>query len=293
MRDRLQELKQLAKELEASQENNTVHTEDAEEHMDLKQQAILYEREPVVENYLHEIQKLQDDISDFSDSVQKFGQQQKTLLSTMRRFSAIKKESNTARDIKIQAEHINKRLDALSKLAKRAETENGPSSSLTRMLKGQHAALFRSFKNIMFLYNDTIATKQQTCKTFIVRQLEVAGKEVSEQEVNKMLEQGKWEVFNENLLTEVKITKAQLSEIEQRHKELINLENQIKDLRELFIHISLLVEEQGELLNNIEMATHNTEDYVQMSTEKFKLAVKYRKRNPCRMICCCCFPCCR
>nr|XP_033796408.1 syntaxin-19 [Geotrypetes seraphini] len=292
MRDRLQELKQLAKELEVSQEKNLVRNEDAEEHVDLKQQAILYEKEPMVENYLHEIQKLQDDLSDFSDNVQKFGQQQKTLLSTMRRFSAIKRESNTARDIKIQAEQINKHLGALSKLAKEAETKNGPSSSLTRMLKGQHAALFRNFQKTMFLYNDTIAIKQQTCKTFIVRQLEVAGKEVSEQEVNKMLEQGKWEIFNENLLTEVKITKAQLSEIEQRHKELINLENQIKDLKDLFIHISLLVEEQGEIFNNIEMATHNTEDYVHMSTEKFKLAVKYRKRNICR-ICCCCFPCCR
>ncbi|XP_029434846.1 syntaxin-19 [Rhinatrema bivittatum] len=292
MRDRLQELKQRAKELEASGENNAAFTEDAGEHMDFKQQAIVYEKEPMVENYLHEVQKLHDDITDFSDNVQKFGQQQKTLVSSMRRFSVIKKESNITRDIKIQAEHISKRLDALAKLAKRVEAENGPSASLTRILKGQHAGLFRHFQNTMCLYNETIATKQQTCKTFIIRQLEVAGKEVSEPEVNKMFEQGKWEVFNENLLTEAKITKAQLSEIEQRHKELINLENQIKELRDLFIHISLLVEEQGDVLNNIEMATSNTEDYVQSSTEKFKLAAKYRKRNPCRMLCCCCCPCC-
>lgn len=144
----------------------------------------------------------------------------------------------------------------------------------------------------MLRYNDAIMSKQAKCKTFIIRQLEVAGKEVSEEEVNKMVDQGKWDVFNGNLLTEVKITKGQLSEIEQRHKELISLENQIKDLRDIFLQIYILVDEQGEALNNIEMATKNTEDYVQKTNEKFKSAVRYKRRNPCKTLCCCCCPCC-
>ena len=118
----------------------------------------------------------------------------------------------------------------------------------------------------------------------------MAGKEVSEEEVNDMLHHGKWEVFNESLLTETSITKAQLSEIEQRHKELVNLENQVKDLRDLFIQISLLVEEQGESINSIEVMVNSTKDYVNNTKEKFGLAVKYKKRNPCRALCCCCCP---
>lgn len=290
MKDRLQELKQKTKEIELSQ-NSQVFPE-AEEQGVLVQQAVIYEREPVAERHLHEIQKLQETINSFAEDVQRFGQQQKRLVASMRRFSLLKRDSTIAKEIKIQAEHINRALGDLAKEVKKSEVENGPSSVVSRILQSQYAAMFRHFQQSMFLYNETIASKQEKCKTFIVRQLEVAGKEVSEEEVNDMLQHGKWEVFNESLLTETSITKAQLSEIEQRHRELMSLENQVKDLRDLFIQISLLVEEQGERINNIEVMVTSTKDYVINTKEKFGLAVKYKRRNPCRALCCCCFPCC-
>ncbi|XP_071070990.1 syntaxin-19 [Dasypus novemcinctus] len=290
MKDRLQELKQRTKESELSRGRNVSNTE-AEEQGEFLQQAIIYEREPVAERHLHEIQKLQESINNLTEDVKKFGQQQKSLVASMRRFSLLKRESSITKEIKIQAEHINRGLDDLMKEVKKSETENGPSSVITRILKSQHAAMFRHFQQTMFIYNDTIAAKQEKCKTFIFRQFEVAGKEVSEEEVNDMLHQGKWEVFNESLLTEINITKAQLSEIEQRHKELVNLENQVKHLKDIFIQISLLVEEQGESINNIEMIMNSTKEYVSTTKEKFGLAVKYKKRNPCRILCCWCCPC--
>lgn len=290
MKDRLQELKQKTKGIELTQESRVFP--EAEEQGVLVQQAVIYEREPVAERHLHEIQKLQETINSFAEDVQRFGQQQKSLVASMRRFSLLKRDSTIAKEIKIQAEHINRALGDLVKEVKKSEVENGPSSVVTRILQSQYAAMFRHFQQSMFLYNETIASKQEKCKTFIVRQLEVAGREVSEEEVNDMLHHGKWEVFNESLLTETSITKAQLSEIEQRHKELVSLENQVKDLRDLFIQISLLVEEQGESINNIEVMVTSTKDYVINTKEKFGLAVKYKRRNPCRALCCCCCPCC-
>lgn len=289
MKDRLQELKQKTKEIELSRDSQVF----AEEKQGvLVQQAVIYEREPVAERHLHEIHKLQENINSFVDDVHRFGQQQKSLVASMRRFSLLKRDSTIIKKIKLQAEHINRALGDVVREVKKSEVENGPSSVITRILKSQYAAMFRRFQQTMFLYNDTIALKQEKCKTFIVRQLEVAGKEVSEEEVNDMLHHGKWEVFNESLLTETSMTKAQLSEIEQRHKELVNLENQVKDLRDLFIQISLLVEEQGESINNIEVMVNSTKDYVNNTKEKFGLAVKYKRKSPCRALCCCCCPCC-
>ncbi|XP_043847013.1 syntaxin-19 [Dromiciops gliroides] len=291
MKDRLQELKQRAKEFELSTNSHKKSTIEIEEHEEFSQLAIIYEREPIAQRYLHGIQRLQESINNLADDVQKFGQQQKRLVASMRRFSLLKKESSLTKEMKTQAENINRGLNDLLKEIKKSETENGPSSAITRILKSQYAAMFQQFQDTMFIYNDTIATKQEKCKTFIIRQLEVAGKDVSEEEVNDMLQQGKWEVFNESLLTEINITKVQLSEIEQRHKELINLENQIKDLRDLFIQISCLVEEQGESINNIEKTINDAQEYCNKTKEQFKLAVKYRKRNPCTVLCCWCCPC--
>lgn len=70
----------------------------------------------------------------------------------------------------------------------------------------------------MLQYNEGLLTKQARCKHFIIRQLEVSGRDVAEEEVNEMVATGKWEVFNENLLNDARITRSQLSEIEQRHK---------------------------------------------------------------------------
>ena len=67
-------------------------------------------------------------------------------------------------------------------------------------------------------YNTGLLTKQERCRHFIIRQLEVSGREVTEEEVNDMVATGKWEVFNENMLNDARITRSQLSEIEQRHK---------------------------------------------------------------------------
>ncbi|NXX42703.1 STX19 protein, partial [Tricholaema leucomelas] len=291
MRDRLQELRLKAKELQIDGESHSATLQE-EEQKKFEQQAIIYEKEPPTEKHLHEIQKLQSKINNLVEEANKFRQQQKSLVSSMRRFSILKKESNIAREIKIQAEHIQNCFNELSKTVKKAENEHGPSDATVRILASQQAFLPLRYLNAMFSYNDATTAKQEKCRSFIARQLEVAGKEVSEEEVDDMLQQEKWEIFNENLLTEVKITKAQLSEIEQRHKELVNLENQMKDLQELFIQISVLVEEQGMMTNNIEICVNNAQEYVQASKETFGLAVRYQKRNCCKAICCWCCPCC-
>ena len=75
-----------------------------------------------------------------------------------------------------------------------------------------------NYVQVMRRYNEGLLTKQDCCKHFIIRQLEVSGRDVTEEEVNEMVATGKWEVFNENLLNDAKITRSQLSEIEQRHK---------------------------------------------------------------------------
>lgn len=78
--------------------------------------------------------------------------------------------------------------------------------------------IFYHYVQVMLQHNEGLLTKQERCKHFIIRQLEVSGRDTTEEEVNEMVDTGKWEVFNENLLNDARITRSQLSEIEQRHK---------------------------------------------------------------------------
>lgn len=291
MKDRMEELK-----ASVGLANNNPFFEDmknTEPTFLTEQQAVIFEEEPVLENFLKETQSIRDSIEELASEVRKFSQQQRNFVATMRRLSIMKKESSMTRDIKLLAESLNKKLDALSTLVKRTEAELGPDAATSRITKAQHAALFRQFQLVMRQYNDSILSKQDKCKRFIIRQLEVSGREVSEEEVDDMIEQGKWEIFNENIMVDAKITRSQLSEIEQRHKELVNLESNMKDLRDLFLQVFMLVEEQGHQIDNIQANVEKTQDYVAVSKEKFKTAVRYKKNNPLRRLCCCCCPWCR
>ncbi|KAJ8350649.1 hypothetical protein SKAU_G00257790 [Synaphobranchus kaupii] len=293
MKDRLEELRQRAKEASGEQRDSGPFGEEEggdKDDVPATPLAVVFEDEPVLDNFLVEVQGIREAIDELDGEVRKFSQQQRHLVAAMRRFSMMKKESSVTRDIKLRAERIHKRLDALSRQAKGAEAEGGPAATAARIRRAQHTALFGHFQGVMRQYNDTLVCKQDKCKQFIVRQLEVSGREVSEEEVDEMMAQGQWEVFNENVLHEAKITRAQLSEIEQRHKELLSLESNMNDLRDLFLEIYVLVEEQGEHIENIQANVENTQDYVTVINEKFKMAVRYKKKNPIKRLCCCCCP---
>ncbi|XP_029937519.1 syntaxin-19 [Myripristis murdjan] len=295
MRDRLEELQQRAQEFSEAASDGNPFTEEGDGDDPaavgvITPQAVVFEEEPIIENFLTEAQRIRDDITELETEVLKFTQQQRTLVATMRRFSVMKKESSITRDIKLQAESLHRRLDALSKQAQRTEEQQGPAAVTTRIQRSQHAALHRQFQQVMRRYNEGLLTKQERCKHFIIRQLEVSGREVTEEEVNEMVATGKWEVFNENLLNDARITRSQLSEIEQRHKELLNLESNMKELRDLFMDIFMLVEEQGAYIDHIQTNVERTQDYVIVSNEKFKMAARYKKKNPLRQLCCCCCP---
>ncbi|XP_070771029.1 syntaxin-19 [Enoplosus armatus] len=296
MRDRLEELRQRAQDFpEAASENTNPFSVEGDNDDSvavgvITPQAVVFEEEPILENFLSEAQQIRDDITVLDIEVLKFSQQQKTLVATMRRFSVMKKESSITRDIKLKAESLHRRLDALSKQVQRTEDQQGPTAVTTRIQRSQHAALYRKFQQVMLQYNEGLLTKQERCKHFIIRLLEVSGRDVTEEEVNEMVATGKWEVFNENVLNDARITRSQLSEIEQRHKELLSLENNMKELRDLFMDIFMMAEEQGTYIEHIQTNVERTQDFVAASNEKFKLAARYKRKNPLRQLCCCCCP---
>ncbi|XP_054644267.1 syntaxin-19 [Dunckerocampus dactyliophorus] len=297
MRDRLKELQERAQEFPDTRSVSSDPTSEEEGDIDnsvvvgvIRPEAVLFEEEPVIDNFLSEAQQIRNDITALETEVLKFSQQQKVLVATMRRFSIMKKESSITRDIKLQAESLHRRLDALSKQVQKTEEQQGPAAAATRIQRSQHATMYFQFQQVMRQYNEGLLTKQERCKHFIIRQLEVSGRDVTEEEVNEMVATGKWEVFNENLLNDARITRSQLSEIEQRHKELLSLESNMKELRDLFMDVFMLAEEQGTYIEHIQTNVERTQDYVAASNEKFKLAARYKKKNPLRQICCCCCP---
>lgn len=293
MRDRLCEIQTFtsrsAEEERRSEEDHTDPDEDHVEH-----HVIVFEGEDEVDRIYKEAHMMRKDMTQLKLDVKRLGKQNTRFLTSVRRISSIKRDSNAlGRDIKASAENIYTRLERLGKRSKELEEQHGSTSALARIVRSQYLSLTTAFHDAMSDYNEAEMVQRENCKTRIQRQAEIMGKEVSREQIDEMIETGKWNVFSDNLLLEGRTARSALTEIENRHKELLELESRIRDIHELFFQLNLLVEQQGSMVDNIETNVCATEDYVAKAAIQIKKAVKYKKNNPCKKLFCCCFPCCK
>ncbi|XP_072106906.1 syntaxin-3-like, partial [Mobula birostris] len=79
-------------------------------------------------------------------------------------------------------------------------------------------------------------------------------------------------------IIESQISKQALSEIESRHRDIVRLESSIRELHDMFTDIAMLVENQGEIVNNIEVNVLKATDHVEMAKAETKKAVKYQSQ---------------
>ncbi|XP_051503272.1 syntaxin-11a [Myxocyprinus asiaticus] len=291
MRDRLVELGGVATKV--VQEEDRVDNGEDVDNGELEQQAVVFEGEDVMDDIFREAQSIQKEITHLRMEVKRLGKQNTRFLTSVRRISSIKRDSNTiAKSIKTKGENLYARIQKMAALCKELEEKHGPQSALVRMIRCQFVSITGSFHEAMNEYNKAEMAQRDNCKTRIQRQAEIVGKEVTGDQIEEMIETGKWNVFSDDLLTDGRTARSALNEIENRHKELLELESRIRDIHDLFFQLALLVEEQGLMVDNIEANVCATEDFVAKATTQIKKAVIYKKKNPCRQLFCCCFPCC-
>ncbi|CAH2249430.1 syntaxin-11 [Pelobates cultripes] len=285
MKDRLAELLEYAK-------LHDQYVQSCEEDVS-SDGSTVFETDHSLEVLYKEIQHIRTENHLMTVDVRRLGKQTTRFLTSMRRLSSIKRDSNSiAKDIKLRGEGIHRKLQSLKAFSEDAENKFGESSVIARVSKSQYMTLTRSFQQAMVEYNEAEMVQRENCKIRIQRQLEIMGKDISGNQIEDMMEQGKWDVFSENLLSDVKVARSALNEIETRHKELLKLETRIKEVHDLFLQMALLVEEQAETLNVVELNMEKVKDYVATAKAQVRQAVEYKKKNPCRKIFCCCFPCC-
>jgi len=76
-----------------------------------------------------------------------------------------------------------------------------------------------------------------------------------------------------------------LADIQERHKDITRLETSIQELHQLFLDMSVLVEAQGELLDQIEYTVGQSVNYTGKAIEELRTANKYQKKIRKKMCC--------
>ncbi|KAI1232734.1 hypothetical protein IHE44_0006572, partial [Lamprotornis superbus] len=165
------------------------------------------------------------------------------------------------------------------------EQDEARSSADLRIRKSQHSVLSRKFVDVMTKYNEAQVDFRERSKGRIQRQLEITGKNTTDEELEEMLESGNPSIFTSGVSPDIgghqgimdsQISKQALSEIEGRHKDIVRLESSIKELHDMFVDIAMLVENQGAMIDRIENNMDQSVGFVERAVADTKKAVKYQ-----------------
>ncbi|XP_069071459.1 syntaxin-2 isoform X2 [Pleurodeles waltl] len=231
-----------------------------------------------MDDFFQQVEDLRSSIDKIITIVEEVKKKHSTILSAPNPGDGTKEElEQLNNEIKKIANKVRTKLKTIEQSFEQDASANRTSVNL-RIRKTQHSVLSRKFVEAMTEYNETQTSFRERSKGRIQRQLEITGKSTTDEELEEMLESGNPSIFTSDIISDSQITRQALNEIEARHQDIMKLESSIRELHDMFVDMAMLVETQGEMINNIEKNVSSAEVYVERAKEETKKAVKYQSK---------------
>ncbi|XP_023675218.1 syntaxin-1A isoform X1 [Paramormyrops kingsleyae] len=251
--------------------------------------AVSLDKDRFMDEFFEQVEEIRGYIEALSEKVEDVKRKHSAILAAPNPDEKTKADlEQLMTDIKKLANKVRSKLKSIEQSIEHEEGLNRSSADL-RIRKTQHSTLSRKFVEVMTEYNATQSDYRERCKGRIQRQLEITGRNTTNDELESMLESDNPAIFTSGIIMDSNITEQAMSEIETRHTEIIKLENSIRELHDMFMDMAMLVESQGEMIDRIEYNVEHSVDYVERAVSDTKKAVKYQSKarrmcqGPCHM----------
>jgi len=195
--------------------------------------------------------------------------------------------------ISMLANKVKHKVEMQDKDNERAKTikGQGKGSANERTRTTITAGLKKKLKELMGEFSEMRNRIQEEYREVVERRVyTVTGKHVPEEEIDKMIDNGEAETIFQKAIMEQGRGRVldTLAEIQERHRAIKELEQSLLELHQIFLDMAVLVEAQGEMLDNIEKQVHRSVDYVSTGTNFLSSAKKIQHKTRKLMICCAC-----
>ncbi|KAK7864766.1 hypothetical protein R5R35_012262 [Gryllus longicercus] len=246
-------------------------------------------RDGFMDDFFADVEEIREMIEKIQNNVEEVKKKHSDILSAPQTDEKVKQGlEDLMSDIKKTANKVRTKLKTIEHNIEQEE-HNKKSSADLRIRKTQHSTLSRKFVEVMTEYNRTQTDYRERCKGRIQRQLEITGRTTTNEELEDMLEQGNPAVFTQGIIMETQQAKQTLADIEARHADIIKLETSIRELHDMFMDMAMLVESQGELVDNVEYHVSQAKEMVDEAKEQVGKAIQYqtsaRKKKILILIC--------
>ncbi|XP_030544300.1 syntaxin-132-like [Rhodamnia argentea] len=233
---------------------------------------------------IQEVEKQVQKVSSLLKKLKESNEESKTVTKASA-MKAIKKQMDkdvdevgkTARNVKAKLEAINK-----ENLANRKKPGCEKGTGVDRSRMNMTNALTKKFKELMTEFQTLRQNIQDEYRAVVERRvITVTGTRPDEETIERLIETGDGEQIFQKAIEEMGRGQVvnTLEEIQERHDAVQEIEKKLLDLHQIYLDMAVLVEAQGEILDNIESQVTNAVDHVNMGTDALNTAKNLQKKS--------------
>ncbi|XP_060668653.1 putative syntaxin-131 isoform X2 [Ziziphus jujuba] len=167
-------------------------------------------------------------------------------------------------------------------LANRQKPGCGKGTGVDRSRTSTTLALKKKLKDKMADFQTLRQNIQQEYREVVERRVfTVTGNRADEKTIDRLIETGDSEQIFQKAIQEQGRGQIMdtLAEIQERHTAVRDVERKLLDLQQIFLDMAVLVEAQGDLLDNIESQVSSAVDHVQQGNTALNKAKKLQKNS--------------
>lgn len=163
--------------------------------------------------------------------------------------------------------------------------------SLVKIRSNMHGTLVRKFLDLMQEYQAMLTKYDKKFRDKAYKEVQIVAPDASPEDIDEVLESGGDDaIFQKHIMEDRKHAKAKqtLDYLKEKHNDLLALEKSITELNQLFMDMAILVETQGDLIDQIEFSVMNSKEFtekaVQTLDQTAKIVQNTRKKKVCIVI---------
>jgi t-SNARE complex subunit (syntaxin) len=148
-----------------------------------------------------------------------------------------------------------------------------------RIRKNVHMTLVQDFIRAMERYQVVQAQFKHRHEENVTRQVLTVNPGATQEQIADVIQSGEAEQIFANSVQRDQAAQQALTYIQDRHRDIVQIEKSLQELQQLFVDMAMLVTEQGEIIDSVENNIENAIGYVTQGKVQLKKANKWQTRN--------------
>lgn len=272
------------KELQRGKTTETVGTEDIELGLKGKSASTEGEDGEFMNVFFQEVGVIKTSMANVRRNVKQLEEKYVQSLNAI----SIDQNNKTADEIRQITDATNKSVtdirarleDMKNQNKKQFESQKGATTE-NRVRSNMLGTLTQKFLEVATEYQEVQTNYRNKTQEKMERQFKIAKPDATPEEIKEAAETDNPRFFTDRILDSATTLQAKsaLQYVEARHADIKRIEASINQLHQLFLDMAILVEAQGEMLNQIEFNVNQSVAYVKDGTVQLQKAVKLQKKS--------------